>query len=244
MFLHVSPVEVRRLIEKGSRLPLATKNYPSRGQTATQALYFTSRGKLFLKRSSLQNHIDCRIDEKTGTLAEREYWAYRLAKSLSLAVPQLWLLDKFTTVQIWFNLPDARQFSTSQGRMDFQADCVFNCSLFDWLTGQIDRHDANYLFDYIRREIILIDSAHCFLKYNGSIPDYLRYFEIGFPKELSKTRSTSVSIAVGRLKKNKLKRLVPLPNALEAAALEKRLKQVQEARSIKDIVQLYRDATL
>lgn len=235
-----SIARLRKLIEQGTKLPLATKNYPSRGQTAVQDLYQTPKGKLFLKRSSKQNHIDCQIKLESGTLAEREFWAFRLAHHLALNVPTLWLLDRFTTLQTWLDLPDARQFATTQGKLDLDAEDVFNCALFDWLTGQVDRHDANYLYDYARRRVVLVDSAHCFLKYSGSIPDYLRYFEIGFPKELRIVRQTPVLREIISLSTKKLSMLVPLRNEEENKALADRLAQIQLVKRLQEIISLYR----
>ena len=232
--------QVRKLIKKGVKLPLATKNYPSRGQTAIQDLYQTPQGKLFLKRSSKQNHIDCRVLVDSGTLAEREYWSFCLAKDLGLSVPPMWLLDKFTTVQIWLNLPDAHQFATTRGKLDLIADDIFDCALFDWVTGQIDRHDANYLYDYVNRRIILIDSAHGFLKYSGSIPDYLRYFEIGFPRELKIKHSTSVLKKIRAFSRTHLLKVVPLRDDEERAALMSRFSQLEEVHSLEGIIALYR----
>lgn len=234
------PSSILKAIRLGIKLPLATKNYPSRGQTAVQALYQTSKGKFFLKKSSLQNHKHCQINPKSGTLAEREYWAYVLAQKIGLTVPKLWLVDQFTTVQVWLDYPDARTFATSQGKMELHSNDVYNCALFDWLTGQIDRHDANYLYNYVNQKIILIDSAHSFLKYEGSIPDYLKYFEIGFPKELAKPIITPIQKILKNLTKNKLYELVPLKEKDEEIALKARWEQTIKARCIQDIIDLYR----
>lgn len=238
--LALTPSQIRQLIKKGAELPLATKNYPSRGQTAVQELYQTAKGKLFLKRSSKQNHIDCRISIDSGTLAEREFWAFRLAKRLKLDVPVLWLLDDFTTVQTWIDLPDAHQFGTSQGKLDLIAGNVFDCALFDWLTGQIDRHDANYLYDYANRRIILIDSAHSFLKYSGSIPDYLRYFEIGFPKALPLPRNTDTFAEIKTFSEPELFTLIPLRHQEEKSALISRWKRLESVHNLEDVIGLYR----
>jgi len=85
--------DIEILIREGERLPLAVENYPSRGQTAVQELYQTREGKLFLKRVSERNHTECQINIDSGTLAEREFWAYRLARAIGLFVPMLWLKD-------------------------------------------------------------------------------------------------------------------------------------------------------
>ena len=234
------PSSILKAIQSGIKLPLATKNYPSRGQTAVQELYQTSKGKFFRKKSSIQNHQHCQINPKNGTLAEREYWAYMLAQKIGLNVPRLWLAYQFTTVQVWLDYPDARTFATSQGKMELQADNVYNCALFDWLTGQIDRHDANYLYNYVDRKVILVDSAHSFLKYSGSIPDYLKYFEIGFSKELAKPITTLLHKTLKGLTEEKLNKLVPLKEHNEKIALKRRLEQTSEARCIQDIIDLYR----
>lgn len=157
--------EIRRLIKTGQELPMALENYPSRGQTAIQKLYQTKSGKLFFKKVSDRNHQECQIDTQSGTLAEREFWAYRLAHALGLNVPQMTLLDPLTTVQSWLDIPDAHHFITDQGPLALDTRNVFECACFDWLTGQIDRHDANYLYDFVNKKIILVDSAHAFLQY-------------------------------------------------------------------------------
>lgn len=231
---------IKKLLKKSLKLRLATQNYPSRGQTAIQDLYQTSKGKFFLKKSSKQNHIDCQIDIEAGTLAEREYWAYRLAKALGLEVPSLWLLESHTTIQIWLDYPDGRQYATSQGKLILKPENVFDCALFDWLTGQVDRHDANYLYDYVRQKIILIDSAHCFLKYSGSIPGYLKYYEIGYSSELKKSRKTQVWSNLDSLSGKRILNLAPLKSTEEQLALKNRLQQVQRIDSIQGIIDLYR----
>ncbi len=232
--------EILNLIRKGKKFPLATRNYPSRGQTTTQDLYQTPKGKFFLKKPSKRNHEECQINIKDGTLSEREYWAYRLATEIGLHVPTLWLVNRQTTVQVWLDYPDARTFATSQGKMTMKAENVFNCALFDWVTGQIDRHDANYLYNYVDKEIILIDSAFSFLKYSGSIPDYLKYFEIGFPDELKRRLKTTIQSQLSHLKSSSLVRLIPLKNKLEKEALQHRLEQIQTVQCIQDIIHLYR----
>lgn len=239
---HWSPKQIQLLLNKGTKLPLATQHYPSRGQTAVQELYQTSQGKFFLKRSSKQNHIDCQIELISGSIAQREYWAYRLAKKLKLNVPELWLLDSMTTVQVWFDYPDVRQYSTFQGKLFFKSHNVFDCALFDWLTGQVDRHDANYLYNYVDQEIILIDSAHCFLKYTGSIPDYLKYFEGSVPKELPRIQKTPTQSVIAELSEKEILKLVPLSKVEEKVALLDRLKQLRYIRTIQEIIHLYRRA--
>lgn len=227
-------------IREGHRLPLATKNYPSRGQTAIQELYQIPQGKFFLKKVSRQNHIDCQIDPDAGTLAERESWAFCLAKEIALVTPQLWLLDKQTTVQTWLDFPDGRQYATSYGKLLLGPENVFDCALFDWVTGQIDRHDANYLYDYVNKKIILIDSAHCLLKYTGSIPDYLKYFEVGYPELLSKPLITETYQKLTSLSEKKLTRLMPLRNQEETKSLFERWKQIKSIKNIQSLIHLYR----
>lgn len=240
MTLSTNQTSLKKLIQNGEKLELATKHYPSRGQSAIQELYQTKIGKLFLKSVSLQNHKNCQIDPKTGTLAERELWAYQLARHLKLNVPELTLLDPNTTIQIWLNYPDAHQYSSYQAPLSLKPENVFECALFDWLTGQIDRHDANYLYNYADEEIILIDSAHCFLKYDGSLPDYLRFFEISAPKLLRKKISTPVLKKIQKLTTNQLHQIVPLIQNKERNALNQRLKKLKTVTTIQHILQLYR----
>lgn len=237
---HLTLQQILAAIRKGKKFPLATRNYPSRGQTAVQDLYQTLKGKFFLKKPSKRNHDECQINMNDGTLAEREYWAYRLALEIRLPVPPLWLIKREATVQIWLDYPDARTFATSQGKMMMKATNVFDCALFDWITGQIDRHDANYLYNYVDQEIILIDSAFSFLKYSGSIPDYLKYFEIGFPEELKRTLKTKTQSQLFALRNSNLAKLVPLKSKQEKEALQYRLEQIRETRCIQDIICLYR----
>ncbi len=234
------PAQLRKILGHSSRLPLATKNYPSRGQTAVQTLYQTAYGKVFLKHVSRQNHLDCQINPTHGSLAEREFWAYRLAVQMGLPVPELILLDNATTLQRWLDLPDARTYATNQGILTLEGNNVFDCALFDWFSGQIDRHDANYLYDYARQKIILIDSAHCFLPYTGSIPDYLKYFEIGFASQLIRKRSTPISRKLRHLPPALVRSLVPLRDAASIEALLARLDQMKQVTTIGDIIRLYR----
>lgn len=205
-----------------------------------QELYQTRIGKLFLKRVSGRNHRECQINIKSGTLAEREYWAFRLAHYLGLYVPPLALLDDMTTAQLWLDLPDGRQYKTSQGIMTLSADNVASCALFDWISGQIDRHDANYLYNMATRQITLIDSGHAFLKYDGSMPDYLYLYEAGNSQELRRPLKLSKPPNLARLTSTALRKLAPLRNADEARALERRVAQVVEAVSIQDLIALYR----
>lgn len=234
------PAQLRALIARSAGHPLATRNYPSRGQSAIQRLYQTPQGKIFFKRTSEQNHRDCHIDPTTGTLAEREWWAYRLAVHLGLRVPQLWLFDRLTTLQTWLDIPDGRTYSTYHGVIRLQTPNVFDCACFDWLTGQIDRHDANYLYDFVRAEIVLIDSAHSLLRYEGSIPDYLRLFEFGNSAQLRQPQTTRVHHRICRLTPRQLRSLVPLRQQSEIAALAQRAAQIQSVQTTADIIQLYR----
>ncbi len=237
--------ELAELIQPGraQKLPLATdQHFPSRGQTAVQELYQTERGKLFLKRTSDENHRHCQIAKETGSLAEREFWCYQLAKQAEIPAPPLWLLDSNTTLQVWHDLPDAHQFTSRQGKMHFTTDNVFDCALFDWITGQVDRHDGNYLYDFVRHRIILIDSANSLMKHDGSLPDYLKLFEVSNPDELQKKRSTPQSEALKAMKKTDLATLLPLRDRAEQDALFRRLEQIQTAMSVQDILSLYRKA--
>lgn len=232
--------KVNRLIKEGHELPWATENYPSRGQTAVQKLYQTKEGKLFLKKTSQRNHHECQIKIEDGTLAEREYWAYLLASSLNLRVPELILIDPMTTVQVWLDYPDARQYTTHQRPLDFNTQNVFECALFDWLTGQIDRHDANYLYDYVNQEIILIDSGHAFLKYAGSLPDYLRIFEAAYRNKLDQTIHSSIHENLKKMSQINLKTMVPLKKNQEQDALLKRLHDLVSVQCIQEIIKLFR----
>lgn len=240
-----SPLPTRRvvletLLRTGTPLSLATKHYPSRGKTAVQELYLTTIGKLFLKRVSQRNLDECQVKLADGGLAEREYWASRLAAYVRLPVPSLRLLDRHTTVQRWLDIPDAHQYSAHRGSLQLRPDNVFDCGLFDWLTGQIDRHDANYLYDFVHHVIILIDSGHAFLRHDGSLPDYLRFFEVAAPAMLDRTCTTPVAQRLRRLTPSKLHQLVPLRNAMEKAALVRRLQQAQQIVTIRDLLHLYR----
>lgn len=235
-----SPTAIQKLIKVGIRLPLATQNYPSRGQTAVQELYQTKIGKLFLKRVSERNHRECQIPVKSGTLAEREFWAYRLTCHLGLQAPPLVLLDDMTTVQLWLDLPDGKQYKTSRGVLSLHSKNVFDCALFDWVSGQVDRHDANYLYDMTAGTLIPIDSGHAFLKHDGSIPDYLHLFEATHSRDLSKRHLTDIVKAIRGLTPPTLNKLVPLRDGAERTALMKRLGQARSMRTMHDIIQLYR----
>lgn len=231
--------EVQGLIEKGKELRHAIEHYPSRGQTAIQKLYETKKGKLFLKKVSDRNHQECQIDTSSGTLAEREFWAYQLADTLGLNVPQMVLLDSVTTVQVWFDFPDAHHFITDQGPLDLEVHDVFECACFDWLTGQVDRHDANYLYDFVNKKIILVDSAFAFLRYDGSLPHYLQIFEVLSPESLSLKQESSVLkklIASGEA----LQKLAPLRSSAERDAFKRRTQQLFHVQSIRDVIHLYR----
>lgn len=232
--------EIRLLLDEGEKLPFAIEHYPSRGQTSIQELFQTTQGKFFLKRVSERNHIECQIDVESGTLAEREFWASELASAIGLGVPPLWLLDDATTVQVWLDYPDGKTYKKSTGVMVLTPENVFNCVLFDWVTGQIDRHDANYLYDFKDQRIIPVDSAHGFLKYEGALPDYLHLFEIGRSKLLEKKITSSVKRKLDALTEEHLARLVPLRSADEAEALFSRKKEVAPVRCVRDFLNLYR----
>lgn len=236
----VTKREVEELIKNGEKLPFAIDNYPSRGQTAVQELYQTSIGKLFLKRVSERNHEECQIDVESGTLAEREFWAYRIALRIGLRVPALWLIDKFTTVQIWLDYPDGRTFKKSTGRMEFRAINIFECVVFDWVTGQVDRHDANYLYDYINKVVIPVDSGHAFLRHEGGLSDYLHLFEISEPRHLNRKITSGVKNAIDGISNTQLKEIIALKGADEFNALAKRKEALAKVKSLKDILDLYR----
>jgi hypothetical protein len=236
----ITTSEIKELIANGERLPLAMDSYPSRGQTAVQELYQTQKGKFFLKRVSERNHVECQIDVQSGTLAEREFWAYSFASSIGIPAPKLWLFDELTTVQVWFDCPDGRTYKKSTGKMVLDARNIFDCSTFDWVTGQLDRHDANYLYDFRNGLIIPVDSAHGFLKYEGSLPDYLHLFEIGSPAILKRRISTPTQKRLGELSEDNLKKIVPLRNADEANAFAYRKRALDGMNTIQDLLDLYR----
>lgn len=236
----LSTSKIKALIKSGQRLPFATENYPSRGQTTVQELYQTTYGKLFLKKVSERNHDECQINIKSGTLAEREFWAYRLASAIGLFVPPLWLMDKFTTVQIWFDYPDGKTFKKSTGKMEFIVENIFDCVIFDWVTGQIDRHDANYLYNYKDKLVIPVDSAHSFLRFEGSLPDYLHLFEIGETKYLSKQIKSALKEKLTSMSDRVLQSLVPLRDSNEARALMDRKKVLSVVNTIQDVLNLFR----
>lgn len=236
----VTKEEVEKLIKNGERLPFAIDNYPSRGQTAVQELYQTAIGKLFLKRVSERNHEECQIDVESGTLAEREFWAYTLATKIGLRVPALWLIDKLTTVQMWLDYPDGRTFKKSTGRMEFRALNIFECAVFDWVTGQVDRHDANYLYDYIDRAVIPVDSGHAFLKYEGGLSDYLHLFEISEPGYLNRKITSHIKNAIDEISNSELKGITALRVSDEFNALMKRKEALVKVRSLRDVLDLYR----
>lgn len=234
------PEEIRRLLEQGSKLPFAIDHYPSRGQTAVQDLYQTAIGKLFYKQVSDRNHQECRIDVASGTMAEREFWAFQLANGIGLAIPQMTLLDDRTTVQEWLDIPDAHTFTTNVGPCQFDIQNIFECALFDWLSGQIDRHDANYLYDFVNQKIVLIDSGFAFQKYDGSLPDYLKMAEIALASEFGKPITSPILDSIIQLHVAQLKEWVPLRGVDEQAALVRRHNQLKKTKTLKDIVELYR----
>ncbi|OVE82185.1 hypothetical protein BVY03_01450 [bacterium K02(2017)] len=230
-------------IKAGAEQKIAMSHFPSRGQTAEQKLYQTKMGKLFLKKVSDRNHRECQIDTDSGTLAEREFWSYKLANKIGLSVPKLTLIDELTTVQEWLDHPDAHIYATYQGRLDLETENVFECALFDWVTGQIDRHDANYLYDFVTHQIILIDSAHAFLKHGETLPDYLRLFEVAYPKKIKKTCHNNISNNLKQLTEDDLRVLIPLRNTDEAKALQNRFQKIKNIETIENILHLYRANT-
>lgn len=234
-------VQLKKLLKSAEKLDFAMKNYPSRGQSAVQDLYQTNKGKLFLKRVSVKNHENCGLNPENGTLAEREFWAYCLAQHLNLNVPELVLLEnKYTTVQKWLDLPDAHTYSSREGKLIFNAENVFECAIFDWFTGQVDRHDANYLYDYTRQKIILIDSSFCFLKEDGDLPHYLQIFEQGSVDELNQKTHSALLVRIKKTADAELFRLVPLKILEEREALLKRKERLFFVQSIQDVIHLYR----
>lgn len=229
------------LKNSAQELPLATKHYPSRGQTEVQKLYATAKGKIFLKKVSARNHQDCQVDPKTGSLAEREFWAYKLAHHIGLNIPELTLLDQNTTLQHWLDIPDAHTFKQNLGPLTLNPLNVFECGLFDWVTGQIDRHDANYLYDYVNGKIILIDSAHCFLKHDGGLPDYLSLFETVHKNQISKKQDSQICESIKTLRLNILVDMIPLKNPEESKSLFLRLDKICKVNTAKELIALYRN---
>lgn len=232
--------DIKSLIQTGRKLSIAIEHYPSRGQTATQELYQTDAGKLFLKRVSDRNHKECQINVRSGTLAEREFWSFKLANAIGLFVPALWLLDEMTTVQMWLEHPDGRSFKKSSGKMEFTSKNVFECALFDWVTGQVDRHDANYLYDYTKKLIVPVDSAHGFLKYEGALPDYLHLYEVGEPAKLSGKIVSEIKAKLDSLSDRQMKNIVQLRNADEMDAILMRKKQIADVKNLIVLLKLYR----
>lgn len=236
----VSRSEVQKALFGKTGLPLAMSHYPSRGQSFRQEVYQTKLGKIFVKEVSAKNHRDCQISPQTGSIAEREFWACALAQYLEVPTPPLWLIDKMTTAQEWLDFPDAHSYVTTLGKMNLQMQNIFDCALFDWLTAQQDRHDANYLYDYAAGLIVLIDSAHGFLRYDGSLPDYLKIYEMAYPRYLAVKNETKTKEKVKSLTVEKLKKLVPLRDKDEVGALARRLLQLNGVSCIADIINLYR----
>lgn len=225
------------------RRVLAMQHYPSRGQTSVQEIYRTHRGTIFLKRTSERNLRDCAIDKSSATLAEREYWCFRLAHLVGLRVPDLRLIDPHTTVQEWLDLPDAHHFASSQGKLTFSQEDVFTCALFDWVTGQSDRHDANYLYDFVKQRIVLVDSAHSLLRHGPSLPDYLRIFEAAAQDKLDHPIQSQVASNIKKLRDTQLRRLAPLRSVDERLALKTRCDQAREIVTLRALLQLFRSRT-
>jgi hypothetical protein len=88
--------------------------------------------------------------------------------------------------------------------------------------------------------IIPVDSAHGFLKYEGSLPDYLHLFEIGSPAILKRRISTPTQKRLGELSEDNLKKIVPLRNADEANAFAYRKRALDGMNTIQDLLDLYR----
>ncbi|MFH1653035.1 MAG: hypothetical protein ABIE74_03165 [Pseudomonadota bacterium] len=238
--LPTSKKAILELIETGIKLPMATQNYPSRGQSAVQELYQTKLGKLFLKRVSKRNHTECQVKIENGTIAEREFWASSLAKDIGLDVPSIFLIDEFTTVQPWLDYPDGHIYSSHEGRMEFNIENIFDCGIFDWLTGQVDRHDANYLYNLTEQKIILVDSGHSFLKYDGSLPDYLKLFEMTGKLELKQLLQSKIKDRIIKLSDDHIHKLVPLKDIEEKEAFFRRKNKLNDIASLEDLISLYR----
>lgn len=235
-----SSAELLHIISQSTEQPLAMRHYPSRGQSAIQKIYLTKSGKIFLKKTSDRNIRDCQINKDSATLAEREYWAWRLANHLGLDLPWMVLIDVHTTVQNWLDYPDANLFKSLHGRLILNSQDVFDHCLFDWLTGQQDRHDANYLYNQSQKKIILVDSAFSFLKHDGSMPDYLSYHEASSTEDLKTNLKTSFLKKITVLSRSKLRSLVPLRDPLESDALWTRKQRLESVICLQDVLDLYR----
>lgn len=229
-----------RLIDKAAEQPLAMSHYPSRGQSAIQKVYITKIGKIFFKKTSERNTRDCQINKNSASLAEREFWAWRLGNHLNLKMPWLVLLDDNTTAQNWLDYPDASLFKSLRGRLVLNAQNTFDHALLDWITGQQDRHDANYLYNPSENKIILIDNAFSFLKHDGSMPDYLSYFEASSPNELSTPINKNLLNRILKIPQTKLKRLIPLRDPEEFKALLIRRRRLKTVQCLQDLLNLYR----
>lgn len=236
----ITPAFLKNLLKKSAPQTLAMRHYPSRGQSAIQEIYQTKIGRLFLKQTSERNLIECQINKYSGTLAEREYWAANIAMVMGITMPIIWLLDKNTTVQNWINWPDANLFKSRYGRLTLHRQDVFNHALFDWTTGQIDRHDANYLYNFSNEHITLIDSAFSFLKYDGSMPEYLSYFEASSPNELKAPVDLTILKDTLHISPKTLIQLAPLRGREERFALLQRQQSLIPVKCLQDILNLYR----
>lgn len=101
------------------------------------------------------------------------------------------------------------------------------------------RHEAKYLYDYPNQQIILIDSAHSFLKESGFLPHYLQLFERPYGDKMENKIDTTLIRRLEKIK-NKLSDLVPLRSEKEFKSLCKRFEQIQNIKNIKEIYKLYR----
>ena len=234
-------VILRRIVKHGKAQKLGMSHFPSRGQTARQELYVYQDQKLFLKGVSDKNHENCRINQHSGTLAEREFWAFCIAKYLKLLVPSLCLLDKKTTVQVWLPIPDAFLFTSRTGPLKLSTQDVYDCGLFDWVTGQQDRHNANYLYDFVHEKIILIDCANSFLKYSPALPHYLENFEVGHKSELDGEVASSLQKKIIKTPEKIWRQLVPLRSPEERDALLLRVQKMGLVKTVRDLIRLFRE---
>lgn len=230
-----------KLIETTKPQALSMAHYPSRGQSARQELYTHKTSRIFVKGVSKKNHEYCKIDMSDGTIAEREFWAYRIANHLKLNIPELGLVDKMTTAQEWLDYPDASTHTSRIGALELEAKNIYECGLFDWITGQQDRHNANYLYDLSSKQIILIDSAASFSKNSPSLPDYLEKFELGYSKDLQRKITTSLQQSMQITPQKTWFKLAPLRSAQEREAFLKRLQKINSIQTIGNLIQLFRE---
>ena len=87
-----------------------------------------------------------------------------------------------------------------------------------------------------------MDSAFAFLKYEGSLPDYLHLFEIGNEVDLPKKQVSAIKTAIQSMTTEEIAKTVPLRDEDELRALFKRKGDLESVHTIKDIIELYRGA--